>query len=313
MDIPLQVPLWGWFAFIALICGLLALDLGVFNRKVHVISVGEAARWTAFWVSLGLLFNLGILIFAGPQPALSFLTGYLIEYSLSVDNIFVFVLVFGAFGVPPQYQHRVLFWGIIGALLMRGAMIFLGVALIEQFSWIMYIFGGFLVFAGLRMLFSKDDGGIDVENNRALKFARRIIPISDRYDGQKFFTRVNGVRMATPLLLVLIVVELTDLVFAIDSIPAIFAITTDPFLVFTSNIFAILGLRSLYFLLAGIIHRFVYLKTGLAIILGYVGVKLLLVNTFHIPTLVSLSVIIVVLGTSIVASLLKTRGDNASV
>lgn len=309
MDLNLQVPIGFWIGFFVLIGTLLALDLGVFNRKVHVVSVREAGFWTITWVSLGLLFNAGIWYFFGGDAALTFLTGYLIEYSLSIDNIFVFVLVFTAFGVPPQYQHRVLFWGVLGAVIMRGIMIFAGVALIERFDWIMYVFGAFLVFAGLRMLFEKDGEPVDMQNNRVLKFVRRFIPVSDRYDGQKFFTRVNGVRMATPLFLVLVVVEVTDLVFAVDSIPAIFAITTDPFIVFTSNIFAILGLRSLYFLLAGIIHRFVYLKTGLAIILAYVGVKMLIADFFHIPTFASLGVIVGVLGLSIVASLLRSPKD----
>lgn len=309
MDLNLQVPIGFWIGFFVLIGTLLALDLGVFNRKVHVVSVREAGFWTATWVTLGLLFNAGIWYFFGGDAALTFLTGYLIEYSLSIDNIFVFVLVFTAFGVPPQYQHRVLFWGVLGAVIMRGIMIFAGVALIERFDWIMYLFGAFLVVAGLRMLFEKDSEPVDMKDNRVLKFVRRFIPVTENYDGQKFFTRVNGVRMATPLFLVLVVVELTDLVFAVDSIPAIFAITTDPFIVFTSNIFAILGLRSLYFLLAGIIHRFVYLKTGLAIILAYVGVKMLIADFFHIPTFTSLGVIVGVLGISIIASLLRTPKD----
>ncbi len=309
MDLNLQVPIGFWIGFFILIGTLLALDLGVFNRKVHVVSVREAGFWTAIWVSLGLLFNAGIWYFFGGDAALTFLTGYVIEYSLSIDNIFVFVLVFSAFGVPPQYQHRVLFWGVLGAVIMRGIMIFAGVALIERFEWIMYVFGAFLVFAGLRMLFEKDSEPVDMKNNRVLRFVRRFIPVTDSYHGQKFFTRVNGVRMATPLFLVLIVVELTDLVFAVDSIPAIFAITTDPFIVFTSNIFAILGLRSLYFLLAGIIHRFVYLKTGLAVILTYVGVKMLIADFFHIPTFASLGIIVGVLAISIIASLLHTPKD----
>lgn len=308
MDVPLQVPLWGWFAFFGLIGTFLALDLGVFNRKVHVVSVREAGIWTAVWVTTGLLFNLFVYLNFGPDAGLKFLTGYLIEYSLSIDNIFVFVLVFGAFGVPPQYQHRVLFWGILGALIMRGIMIFLGVTLIERFDWILYAFGAFLVFAGLRMLFEKDDGEKKpMSENRVLKFVRRIIPVTEEFHGQNFFIRRNGILMATPLFLVLIIIELTDLVFAVDSIPAIFAITTDPFLIFTSNIFAILGLRSLYFLLAGIIHRFVYLKTGLAIILAFVGVKMLIADFYHMPTLLSLLVIVGVLATSIIASLMATR------
>ncbi len=306
MELNLQVPTSFWIGFFVLIGTLLALDLGVFNRKVHVVSVREAGMWTAVWVSLGLLFNLGIWYFFGGEAGLTFLTGYLIEYSLSIDNIFVFVLVFGAFGVPPQYQHRVLFWGVLGAVIMRGIMIFAGVALIERFEWIMYLFGAFLVFAGVRMLLEKDDGGMDMQNNRLLRWVRRVLPITEHYEGQKFFTRHAGKLMATPLLLVLIVVEVTDLVFAVDSIPAIFAITTEPFIVFTSNIFAILGLRSLYFLLAGIIHRFVYLKTGLAVILGFVGIKMLIADFWHMPTLLSLGVIVGTLAISVIASLLAT-------
>jgi tellurite resistance protein TerC len=241
------------------------------------------------------------------------LTGYLIEYSLAVDNIFVFVLVFSGFAVPPQYRHRVLFWGIIGALLMRGAMIAAGAALIDQFHWILYVFGGFLVFTGIRMLMlafsSKKDEHVDLEKNPAIKLARRFFKISSDYDGQKFFTVKNGVRMATPLFLVLVMIEFTDLVFAVDSIPAIFAVTRDPFIVFTSNVMAILGLRSMYFLLADIVDRFVYLKTGLAVILTFIGTKLLLLDIFKIPTSISLGVVVGVLAISIIASLLKTRSD----
>ncbi len=311
MESSLQVPIAFWIGFLVIIGTLLALDLGVFNRKVHVVSVTEAGRWVAVWVSLGLLFNAGIWYFFGGEVALTFLTGYLIEYSLSIDNIFVFVLVFGAFGVPPQYQHRVLFWGVIGAIVMRAIMIFAGVALIERFEWIMYLFGAFLLFAGIRMLFEKEGEPRDIRDNPVLKWVGRIMPVSDEFEGQKFFTVKNGVRMATPLFLVLVVVELTDLVFAVDSIPAIFAITTEPFIVFTSNIFAILGLRSLYFLLAGVIHRFVYLKTGLAVILGFVGIKMLLADVWHMPTLLSLGVIIGVLAISVIASLLKAPAEPA--
>jgi tellurite resistance protein TerC len=306
----MDVPLGFWAGFIAFVLLMLALDLGVFNRKAHAVTVREAAAWTSVWVTLALLFNLGLYFVAGPQKAVEFLTGYVIEYSLSVDNIFVFVLIFSSFGVPAKYQHRVLFWGILGALLMRGAMIGIGAALISQFHWILYGFGAFLVVAGVRMFMSKEEDEVSLENNRVLRLVRRVVPVTNRYHEQRFFTRENGVRMATPLFLVLILIELTDLVFAVDSIPAIFAITQDPFIVFTSNIFAILGLRSLYFLLAGIIHKFVYLRYGLAVVLTYVGVKMLLLDVFHIPTLVSLGVIVSVLGSSIVLSLLKTRGKT---
>lgn len=302
----MEIPLLGWLGLLSFIGVLLALDLGVFHRDDHVMKVREAAIWTGVWVTLGLLFNLGILIFAGTQPAVEFLTGYLVEYALSIDNIFVFVLVFSAFAVPPQYQHRVLFWGILGALIMRGTMIFAGVALLERFAWISYVFGAFLVFAGLRMLFSKDEG-LNLQDNKLLKFVKRVLPFTENYDGHKFFTRISGRRLATPLFLVLLVVEVTDLVFAVDSIPAIFAITRDPFIVFSSNIFAILGLRSLYFLLAGIIDRFVYLEIGLAFVLAFVGAKMLLADVWHMPTWISLVVIMGALTISIGASLLSGK------
>lgn len=290
---------------------MLALDLGVFNRKVHTVSVREAGIWTAVWVSLALVFNLGLYYVAGPQAGLEFLTGYLIEYSLSVDNIFVFVLVFSAFAVPSQYQHRVLFWGILGALVMRGAMIAAGAVLIENFHWIIYVFGAFLVFAGIRMVFSSEDETVDLETNPVLRFMRRIFPVTDGYRESRFTVVEGGRRMITPLLLVLMMIEVTDLVFALDSIPAIFAITDEPFIVFTSNIFAILGLRSLYFLLAGIIHKFVYLRYGLAFVLTFVGVKMLVEAVdIHIPILASLGVIVSALTISIVASLLSPKSKD---
>jgi tellurite resistance protein TerC len=314
----MDIPVWVWASFIAGVMGLLALDLGVFHRKAHEVTIKEAATWTGIWVTLGLLFAAGVFLF-WPDPALrqqkgiEWLTGYLIEYSLAVDNIFVFVLVFSGFAVPPKYRHRVLFWGIIGALLMRGAMIAAGAALIDQFHWILYVFGGFLVFTGVRMLMSafssKKDEHVDLEKNPAIRFSKRFFKISDTYDGQKFFTVQNGVRMATPLFLVLVMIEFTDLVFAVDSIPAIFAVTRDPFIVFTSNVMAILGLRSMYFLLADIVNRFVYLKTGLAVILSFIGTKLLLLDVYKIPTSISLGVVVGVLAISIIASLIKTRSD----
>ena len=310
----MDIPVWVWVSFVAGVIGLLALDLGVFHRKAHEVTIKEAATWTGIWVTLGLLFAAGVFLF-WPDPALrqqkgiEWLTGYLIEYSLAVDNIFVFVLVFSGFAVPPQYRHRVLFWGIIGALLMRGAMIAAGAALIDQFHWILYVFGGFLLFTGIRMLLAKKDEHVDLEKNPAIKLARRFFKISSDYDGQKFFTVQNGVRMATPLFLVLVMIEFTDLVFAVDSIPAIFAVTRDPFIVFTSNVMAILGLRSMYFLLADIVDRFVYLKTGLAVILSFIGVKLLLLDIYKIPTVISLGVVVGVLAISVIASLIKTRSD----
>jgi tellurite resistance protein TerC len=299
---------WLWVVFNIFVLGMLAVDLGVFNRKAHVISVKEASRWTMVVVTAAVIFNLGIFRFQGTQPGLEFLVGYLIELALSVDNIFVFILIFSYFRVPRQYQHRVLFWGIFGALLMRGAMIGAGALLIERFEWIIYLFGAFLVFTGIRMA-TQDEAAIEPESNPVLKLLRRYMPVSPSYEGQKFFTRIltGGVtrRAATPLFVVLILVETTDLVFAIDSIPAIFAVTRDPFLVYTSNVFAILGLRSMYFLLAGVIDKFHYLKLGLAVVLVFVGVKMLITYLeLHIPTLLSLAVVAGVLGTSVVASLI---------
>ena len=295
-----------WIVFHLLIFTFLALDLGVFHRKAHTISVKEAGITSLIWISLALAFNAGIFYFMGQQKGLEFLTGYLIEYSLSVDNIFVFVLVFGAFAVPREYQHRVLFWGILTALILRGSLIALGAALITEFQWILLIFGAFLVFAGVRMLRSENEE-IDLENNRVLKLIRRFLPLSEKYHGQKFFVLEQGKRMATPLLMVLLLVEVTDVMFALDSIPAIFAITQDPFIVYTSNVFAILGLRSLYFLLAGFIGQFVFLRYGLAVVLSFVGLKLLLAEIYHIPTLLSLSVILLSLSLSIGVSMIYVR------
>ena len=307
----IDVPLGFWIGFLLFVFAMLALDLGVFNRKAHTVSVREAGIWTAVWVSLALAFNAGLYSLYGPQVGLEFLTGYLIEYSLSVDNIFVFVLIFTAFAVPSQFQHRILFWGILGALLMRGILIGVGAALIASFHWIIYVFGAFLVFVGIRMFFSSEDETIDLETNPILRFMRRVFPITDGYREAKFSVVEGGKRFITPLLLVLVMVELTDLVFALDSIPAIFAITEEPFIVFTSNIFAILGLRSLYFLLAGIIHKFVYLRYGLAFVLTFVGVKMLVEAVdIHIPIVASLLVIVGALATSIVASLLSPKSKD---
>lgn len=302
---------WLWIVFNIFVLGMLAVDLGVFNRKAHIISIKEASRWTLVVVSAAAIFNVGIFRFQGTQPGLEFLVGYLIELALSVDNIFVFILIFSYFRVPKQYQHRVLFWGIFGALLMRGAMIGAGALLIERFEWIIYVFGAFLVFTGIRMA-TQDEAAIEPEANPVLKLLRRFVPVSPAYDGQRFFTRqlVGGVtrRAATPLFVVLILVETTDLIFAVDSIPAIFAVTRDPFLVYTSNVFAILGLRSMYFLLAGVIDKFHYLKLGLAVVLVFVGIKML-ITYFHleIPILVSLGIVAGVLGLSVVASLRYPR------
>ena len=282
---------------------MLALDLGVFHRTAHEVRLREAAIWSGVWITISLCFNLGLYLIWGPEPALQFLTGYLIEKALSVDNIFVMVLIFGYFGVAPKYQHRVLFWGIIGALIMRGIFIVVGAVLIKKFHWVIYLFGGLLVLTGTRMAFREEEA-FDAEGNKVLKLARRLIPLSRQYHGKHFLVKENGKLLATPLLLVLIMVEFTDLVFAIDSIPAIFAVTTEPFIVFTSNVFAILGLRSLYFLLAGIVHKFRYLKYGLSFILVFVGVKMLLSDIQKVPIGASLVVIFLALTISIVASLI---------
>lgn len=313
--------LWLWVGFNLFVLAMLALDLGVFHRKAHSVSVREAATWSVVWISLSLLFNLGIYLFwhdlvphssyTNQEAALAFLTGYLIEKSLSVDNIFVFVLIFGYFAVPAVYQHRVLFWGILGALVMRAILILLGAALLEEFHWIIYIFGAFLIFTGIRMALHKDEA-LEVEENAVVRIFRRFMPIAKEYHGSSFFVRHAGQLMATPLLLVLIVVESTDLVFAVDSIPAIFAVTTDPFLVYTSNIFAILGLRSLYFLLAGVIDKFYYLKLGLAVVLTFVGIKMVIVDIYKIPTPLSLAVVAGVLAIAIVASWLRSQRLQAA-
>ena len=311
-----MTQLWLWLGFGAFIAVMLAVDLGIVNRKARVISVREAARWTAVVVSTAAAFNSWIFLAHGRQSGLEFLTGYLIELALSVDNIFVFILIFSYFRVPAAYQHRVLFWGIFGALVMRGMMIAAGWLLIERFHWIIYVFGAFLVFTGIRMAV-QDDTEIEPEANPVLRLVRRLLPVTGTYEGQRFFVRARlgdgTVRlMATPLAVVLVMVETTDLVFAVDSIPAVFAITTDPFLVFTSNVFAILGLRSLYFLLAGIIEKFHFLKLGLAVVLTFVGVKMLITYFHvHIPVGISLATVGAVLATSVVASLAFPKAAEA--
>ncbi len=296
--------LYLWVGFNVFILAMLALDLGVFHRKTHVVTFKESIAWTMVWVILALLFNVGIWHYSGSQKALEFFTGYVIEKSLSVDNVFVFALLFSFFAVPAKDQHKVLFWGILGALLMRAVMIATGSALLTRFTWIIYIFGAFLVLTGLKMVFKRSEE-MHPENNPVVKAFRRWMPVTDTYREDKFFVMENGVRKATPLFLVLVTVEFTDLVFAVDSIPAIFAVTTDPFIVYTSNVFAILGLRSLYFALAGVMNQFHYLKTGLGLVLAFVGVKMLLAHTaWKIPTLVSLGVVVLILVLSVVASLI---------
>lgn len=304
---PHQVLLWT--LFIILVIALLALDLGVFHRHAHEIKVREAIYLSLFWIALALLFNLGIYFYQGKKAAIQFLTGYLIEKSLSVDNLFVFLLIFSYFKVPSKYQHKVLFFGILGALIMRAVFILLGVSLIRQFHWIMYVFGAFLVFTGIKLAFQKDQE-IHPEKNPLLRLIYRYFPISAEYDGDKFITLRNGRKLLTPMLVVLIFVETTDVVFAVDSIPAIFAITLDPFIIYSSNVFAILGLRALYFALAGIMRLFHHLHYGLSIILVFVGVKMLIADFYRFHESVALGFIGLVLALSIVASILFPKKET---
>lgn len=308
--------LWLWIGFNLFVLALLALDLGVFHRHAHAVSVKEASIWSVVWISLALAFNVVVYFFwdrlspnssyTNAEAGLAFFTGYLIEKSLSVDNIFVFVLIFSYFAVPTMYQHRVLFWGILGALVMRGILIAVGAALLKEFHWIVYVFGGFLIFTGIRMALHRNEE-LHPEKNPVVRLFRRLVPVTDTYEGERFLIRRAGRWMATPLLLVLVMVESTDLVFAVDSIPAIFAVTNDPFLVYTSNVFAILGLRSLYFVLAGVMDKFYYLKLGLSTVLTFVGIKMVLVDIYKIPVLVSLGVIGTILTIAVVASLLRAQ------
>jgi tellurite resistance protein TerC len=298
-----------WIAFNVFVLGMLSLDLGVFHRQAHAVSKREAGTWCLVWVTLAVVFAGGVWKWMGAEKALEFVTGYVIEYSLSVDNIFVFIMIFTYFTVPPVYQHRVLFWGILGALIMRGIFIWAGALLLQNFHWVIYIFGAFLVFTGIKMLM-KEEENLDVEHNPVIKLLRRIMPICAKYEGQKFFVKQAGKRAATPLFAVLLVVESTDLIFAVDSVPAIFAVTQDPFIVYTSNVFAILGLRSLYFLLAGVMDMFIYLRYGLAVVLAFVGVKMMLVDFYKIPIGISLGVVVGILLLSIVASLLAGRAGS---
>ncbi|RIK37672.1 MAG: hypothetical protein DCC58_17655 [Chloroflexi bacterium] len=299
-----------WVGFTIFVVTLLVLDLSIFHRKPHVLSVREAALWTAGWMSLALLFNIGVFYWSGAERGLEFTAGYLVELALSVDNMFVFALIFAAFTVPAAYQHRVLFWGILGALVMRFIFIMLGAQLLHSFHWIIYVFGGFLVLTGFKILMKRDEHP-DLSKNVALRLFRRFVPMTHEYHEQRFTIVKDGRRFATPLLAVLVLVEATDLVFAIDSVPAVFAVTKDPFIVYTSNVFAILGLRSLYFLLAGVMDRFHYLKVGLGAILIFVGAKMALSDVYKMPIAISLGVIVVVLAVSIVASLLR-KPEEAS-
>ncbi len=298
-----------WAGFILFVLAMLAVDLGIFHRKAHEIRLREAAAWSAVWVALAIVFNIGVHALFGPERALEFTAGYLIEKALAVDNIFVFVVIFAAFRVPAIYQHRVLFWGVLGALVMRAAFILAGGAFLQRFHWAIYVFGGILALTGIKLLLQRNHE-MHPERNPLVKAFQKIFPVTPDFVGDKFTVVRNGRRFATPLLLALVAVEVTDLIFAVDSIPAIFAITTDPFIVFTSNIFAILGLRSLYFLLAGVIEKFVYLKVGLSFVLIFVGAKMLLMDVYKIPIGASLAVIASILGLSIAASFLKRPGAS---
>jgi len=304
---PQTMPTWWWFAFNALVLVLLALDLGVFNRRAHAVGMREALGWSALWMTLAAGFGAWVGARMGRQAMLEFYSGYLIEQALSVDNLFVFILIFGYFRIPAALQHRVLFWGILGALLMRGAMIAAGALLLARFHWIIYLFGAFLLITGIKMAFG-GDAKVEPEANPVIRLLRRVLPITAHFHGERFFIReaaggAAGRLVATPLFVVLVLVETTDIVFAVDSIPAVFGVTRDPFLVYTSNVFAILGLRSLYFVLAGVIGTFHLLKYGLAIVLAFVGGKMLLSGYGHVPTGVSLAIVAGVLAGSVLLSL----------
>jgi len=303
--------LWWWAVFIGIVATLLFVDLFVLHRHARRDSLRASVAWSAVCVGTGLLFSFFVYYVRGHQAALSYLTAFLVEESLSVDNLFVFLAIFGYFGVKPEYQHRVLFWGILSALVMRAIMIFAGSALLDRFHWLIYVFGAFLIVTGIKLFLHRNHRQRP-EDGRVLRLARRVIPSTSRFDGSRFLTIENGRRVATPLLMALILVEVTDVIFAVDSIPAIFAVTRDPFIVFTSNIFAILGLRSLYFLLAGMMDRFRYLKTGLAAVLVFVGAKMALADAWKVPALLSLGVILVILGVAVWASLRAARGSGAA-
>jgi tellurite resistance protein TerC len=301
-----EIKIWLWILFGFAVFGMLVLDLGVLNRKAHIISNKEALKWSLVWIAVSLGFNLLILIFQGSERALEFLTGYLIEKALSVDNIFVFVLIFSYFHIAPLYQPRVLKWGIIGAIVMRGIFIFLGLELLHRFHWMIYVFGAFLIITGIKLAVEREEK-FEPEKNPVLRLFKKFFPVTDKVAEQNFFIRKNGTRYATPLFVALLLIESSDLVFALDSIPAIFAITTDPFIVYTSNIFAILGLRALYFLLANLLNLFIYLKFGLSVILAFIGAKMLLAGVYKIPIGLSLGVVFGILLLSILASLIYQK------
>jgi tellurite resistance protein TerC len=295
---------WAWAGFAVFILIMLTIDLGLFNRKAKVTTYKNAAIWSVVWISLALLFGVGVFYKLGSEKGWLFLTGYIVELSLSVDNLFVFLMIFSYFKVPEKYQHRVLFWGVLGALVMRATMILVGVGLINRFHWILYVFGAFLIYTGIKM-FTQKENELEPEDNPMVKLVTRFVPIARHYEGEKFFTRIDGRLSGTLLLLVLVLVEFTDLVFAVDSIPAILGITTDPFIVYTSNVFAILGLRTFYFLLAGVVERLHYLKVGLAAVLIFIGIKMI-IEILHIKISppISLSIIGTILGLSVIASII---------
>lgn len=299
-----SMPWWAWAGFLAFIATMLALDLGVFNRNAHTVKLKEALAWCAVWFGLAMAFNLLVSFKMGSTAAMEFFTGYIVEMCLSVDNVFVFIVIFQYFRVEPRYQHRVLFWGILGAVIMRALFIFAGISLINAFHWIIYVFGAFLVYTGVKLALPKKEDGFDPEKNPLVKVARNVVPITNHFEGGHFFTRVHGKLHATPLFLVLLVVETTDVMFALDSIPAVIAITRNEFIVFTSNIFAILGLRSLYFAVSGVMQLFRFLNIGLAVILVFVGFKMLASHYLPVPIHLSLGIIGTVLAASIVASVM---------
>ncbi|MFA7360495.1 MAG: TerC family protein [Candidatus Kapaibacterium sp.] len=302
-----------WIGFNVFVLLMLALDLGVFHRKSHEVNIKEALIWSSVWITLAMIFNYGIYEYMGKVKALEFFTGYVLEKSLSVDNIFVFILVFSFFKVPAKYQHKILFWGILGALVMRVILIFSGVALLTKFHWLIYIFGAFLIFTGIKMMLQKDSH-IEPDKNILVRLFKKFYPVTNDYHGDKFFVKIDSKKFATPMFVVLLVIEFTDLVFAVDSIPAILAITNDTFIVYTSNVFAILGLRALYFALAGVMKYFRFLKIGLSVILVFVGTKMMIVDFVKFPIVTSLGIIIAILAISVIASVvIKPKPDFESI
>jgi len=319
MIATIEITRWHWTGFILCVLIFLALDLGAFHRHARAVTFKEAAAWSALWVALAMAFGLSLVFWRGHEDAVAFTTGYVIELSLSLDNVLVIALIFAWFRVPPEYQHRLLFWGILGALVMRGAMIAAGVALIHQFDWVLYLFGAVLIFAGAKMFFSQEEM-LRPEKSLMLRLVRKLFPVAPHFDGQKFFTRLDGRLALTPLALVLVLVETTDLIFAVDSVPAVFSVTRKAFIVFTSNVFAILGLRSMYFLLVGALGYFRYLKIGLSVVLVFIGVKMLLDPHDHppqwfqteIPTALSLLAVAAILCISIALSVTAARREKAA-